>query len=408
MRELGIEMTLESARAQWVAGHGLLETRSGEEAISRAGWLHAIGGADIYVSALMRTDATDRLLLDGPIQRDALRVVPGARGCTMLVPQADAELAIALSTHLNASKQARERDKLGIADGEIAGLGTQILEALEAGPAHTAELRKRLPDGAARSLGDAGKKLGVSSTLPMALRQLEAEGRLARCPHGGRLDVERYDWRRNPSPGPFPDDLTALVGEVGRRYFAHAGPATIKDFAAWSGLSQRDAKLAFGSLDLVAVELDGRKGLHYVLEEHADRMTKPALADHRPVLAGMRDPYWDHRDGLDAVVEARHMEIEASMGRSRKTLAKSNRLWQRGVLVGGIISGFWEMDEEAGRPEVGLFDPPSKELRAQIEPVADRVGTFLRDSLGHARVYAMEPKNTRAYSLEVVRDLHVL
>jgi len=46
-----------------------------------------------------------------------------------------------------------------------------------------------------RSLGEKGKKLGLSSTLPPALRTLEFEGRIERTLEGGRLDSERYLWR---------------------------------------------------------------------------------------------------------------------------------------------------------------------------------------------------------------------
>jgi hypothetical protein len=175
------EFTAQQIRRQWVRGHGLRDRVANDPA--RGGWLHAIGGADVYVSARARTGATRKDSIDAALQAGALQVVTGARGCTMLVPRADAALALALSVHLGGRKAARDRDKLGVTLPELEKLCIQVRSALEAGPATSMTLRKRLPEGAIRRFGDAGKKLGVSSSLPMALRHLESRGFLARCPH---------------------------------------------------------------------------------------------------------------------------------------------------------------------------------------------------------------------------------
>lgn len=151
------EMTLEELRSLWVRGHGL-HSADPSEATRAAGWLHAIGGADVYVSARARTGGADRTHLDEAIAADACRIVPGARGCTMLVPRAQAGLAIGLAVHLTRRKEARDREKMGVSEAEIATLSAQIAEALTDGPVTNQGLSKRLPDGSARSLGDAGKK----------------------------------------------------------------------------------------------------------------------------------------------------------------------------------------------------------------------------------------------------------
>ena len=46
--------------------------------------------------------------------------------------------------------------------------------------------------GAARSLGPEGKTKGLTTTLPLALGNLQAEGEIRRVPTDGRLDQQRY------------------------------------------------------------------------------------------------------------------------------------------------------------------------------------------------------------------------
>src|SRR5205823_4101988 len=58
---------------------------------------------------------------------------------------------------------------------------------------------------AARSLGEAGKKKGLTTTLPLALGKLQASGDLRRVSTNGRLDQQRYRyvaWRPNPLTKP--------------------------------------------------------------------------------------------------------------------------------------------------------------------------------------------------------------
>lgn len=104
-------------------------------------------------------------------------------------------------------------------------------------PSTTDALRRRLPAGAVRSLGERGKKVGVGSVLPVALRLLELSGRVERPLEGGRLDSERYLWRvakeSLPPLAKVPTDAAARNAELFRIFLSWAGPAPLKDFASW-------------------------------------------------------------------------------------------------------------------------------------------------------------------------------
>ena len=96
---------------------------------------------------------------------------------------------------------------------------------------------------------------------------LEFEGKVERTLAGVRLDSERYLWRV-PARSPFdgvrlPDPIDLYAGMA--RIFLHAaGLGTLKDFAGWAGISQRDAKAALERTGAVPVEVEG-VGVHHLL-----------------------------------------------------------------------------------------------------------------------------------------------
>src|SRR5262249_11547868 len=122
--------------------------------------------------------------------------------------------------------------------------------------------RPLLPDeireavgGAARSLGAAGRKKGLTTTLPLALGALQEEGEIRRVPVDGRLDQQRYRYARW-SPNPLnkrrmsPEEARA---ELARRYFRWIAPASLEEFRWFSGLGAGAAKEAIEPLGLVPI-----------------------------------------------------------------------------------------------------------------------------------------------------------
>jgi len=115
------------------------------------------------------------------------------RGCIYLVPSAAVP------------DLSRSRRGLARADREgprQIGKTLAFVEALAPAVlahAHRADDPRRDPQGVPRrhpSFGDPGKKVGLSSPLPLALRLLEFAGEIERTLDGGKLDSERYLWRR--------------------------------------------------------------------------------------------------------------------------------------------------------------------------------------------------------------------
>jgi len=81
---------------------------------------------------------------------------------------------------------ATARKFLDVTDGEIDKLGARIVDAVKE-PKDPRALKEML-GGAVRNLGEAGKKRGMTTTLPLALGQLQSRGDIRRVPEDGRLE----------------------------------------------------------------------------------------------------------------------------------------------------------------------------------------------------------------------------
>jgi len=400
-----VRIDLETLRAVWMHLQGLTDASGG------AAWLHAIGGADVYLAARARSEDLARSDLDGAVAADQRRVVPAARGCIMLVPRAEVAAALALGGSIYRKRTSREMDKLGVPRRELDRLRDNVLEALSDGPRDGAELRTVVPKRAVRSLGDAGKKLGHATTLPVVLRYLEAEGRVRRCPPGGKLDGDGYQWMLDDT------DLArglvdegAVAGEalataVGRSYFAHHGPATRKDFATWAGITQRDARAAMAALEVIELTVDGLDEPYWALPGQVDAVRKPPAAP-AVALIPFRDPLLDARVTPRPLLHERHLGLEVDgWGSGKKTLRDVKAMHNRCILLDGAIAGLWDFDESAGEVIWATFDPIKGKQKKAVIAQCRSAGAFLRNEIGHARIYAMESARSRAGRLTAVGDL---
>ena len=94
--------------------------------------------------------------------------------------------------------------KLGVTDKEVDKLCDAVTKTLAKGEAMDPESLKEALGAAVRNLGEAGKKKGIITTLPLALGRLQAAGDIRRIPINGRIDQQRYrytPWKKNPLKG---------------------------------------------------------------------------------------------------------------------------------------------------------------------------------------------------------------
>src|SRR5262249_6712322 len=148
-----------------------------------------LGGVDVYFALRARLAGLHRAEVDGAVEERRTQVLPAARGCMYLVPKSAAALCLRVADHLSRKRNEKEAEKAGLRPGEVDEVAEAVHQVLAArGALSTAGIRSALPAGVLRSLGDAGKKVGLSSALGPALRVLEFAGRVERALEGGRLD----------------------------------------------------------------------------------------------------------------------------------------------------------------------------------------------------------------------------
>jgi len=248
----------EKLRAWWSHKQGLdgrLEGAAPADVLNEAGWARSLGGVGPYLTLFARA-GTSREAADAAVSKLQIHELPAVRGCTYVLPAKDFALALKAGESF-AANEMKVAYKLGVTDKEVDKLCIAVLKALAKGPLDPAEIRDAT-GSASRSLGEEGKKKGVTTTLPLALGKLQAEGQIRRIPTDGRLDQQRYKYTLwDPSPmTKFKLSMEEVHTELARRFFKWAGPATIAEFQWFASLSGKAAKAAVEPLKLATIGED--------------------------------------------------------------------------------------------------------------------------------------------------------
>lgn len=399
---------LARARSHWHARAGLAARLRGEpdEVIAQTGWLRTLGGADVYLAARARVPGLSRAELDGLVDVGRLRVVPAVRGCIYLVPAVHVPLALRVADEAWRKRTSRDLERTGSSWNEVEQLGRAVAGALVRGAATTDAIRKALPASAVRSLGDTGKELGLSSPLPVALRDLEFRGVIERTLDHGRLDTEPYLWRTTRSGvlGKVADDPVERWAALARIFAGHAGPTTLADFAWWAGLNQRDARSGFERAALAPIAVAGYSDDAWALPEDAELLASPAVPSRAVALLSFEDNYFVPRGSrwlIDPSLWSRPVQVWGSSKPS--TLGAATHLSTRTVMVGEQIAGIWEMDPDAGQVLWATFAAVPRDAREAIDRIATETATFLNE-LGHARSVTLDTEEqVRERASEVAR-----
>lgn len=149
------------------------------------------------------------------------------------------------------------------------------------------------------------------------------------------------------------------------RYFTSHGPATLRDFVWWSGLTVRDAKLAIElAKDALAEEtIDGRLHWSATSKPPAARRTSPAylLPNYDEYLIAYKD--WPAADSSRAA----NME------------ARSNGAFPHHLVIDGRLAGSWRRTVKTNSVaiEVAPYKPLSKAHARAATGEAECYGEFL-------------------------------
>ncbi len=356
----------------------LLPPRAGvsiADVVERAGWIPSAGGTGPYLAFRARIPSISRQDVDDAVfKRMEVLELPAVRDTAFLVPRSDAGVALAAGRR---SLDERFR-KLPVERRVIEALAKKALKAIGGNALTADQLRRELPASSIDDLGDAGKRLGINSTLTAALKLLQAEGRVLRTTSDGRLDGRTHLYRIWPEEIDIapPDNLDQALAQ---RYLTWAAPASIDDFAWWAGIGKRAAKEAVGPLRI------------------EDVRAQPARRDDEIVLLPFRDNLFGLHRGLDSFIDAGIGEVMDTNGRAIDA-NNAAMLHHNAIVSGGTLRGIWEFDGE--RIAVKPFGKPPRGLDEAIA----RMEQFIREQLGDHKYYAFDSGATRAKRVDFVRS----
>jgi hypothetical protein len=382
---------ISTIRAFWSHRQGLdgsLAQSTPAEVLNRSGWARSVAGCGPYLTIQSRAGAT-RECIDAAVANVLIHELPAARGCTYVVPANDYALALQVGQAFREAERKVARG-LGVTDAEIDKLSAAILKALAKGPQDTDAIRQAV-GGAARSLGEAGKKKGLTTTLPVALGALQAHGEIRRIPINGRLDQQRYQyalWSPNPL-AKWTATLDEAHVELAKRYFRWIGPATLAEFQWFSGLSGKAAKTAIAPLNLVPLNL-------VPLEDY---LLFPEDLEALRAFKIPKAPQYALVSSLDAITTLRRnvdsLADEGFLTKSGHVTGVEHHL----ILDRGRLIGFWDYDTAAEEIVWKAFVPKT----AQLEKAVDRTADYIRKELGDARSFSLDSPQSRVGRLAALR-----
>jgi hypothetical protein len=369
-----VEQSSSDIRAEWVARQGLGTCGSVVDAARRA-WTYQTGGSGAYLALRARVPGLRRADVDAAVASGELVILTGVRGCTFLVA-AEHDPVTRAAWRERVEDSVRQLQPLGLDVRRFRRLCDE-LEELATEPTEPHTMRARVT-----SLQEIdAPRFGLKHTLPLAVRVLEGEGRLTRLPTKGRLDDERYAWRRT-TPRPGDDSEPARV----RGYVATTAPVSTTQVAAWLDTTAKGGRERLRAAG-VRETGDGWR---------VDEVT-PA-DDDRVSFLPLRDPFVDLRtralvadDVADTVVDG--------WGKAPKAIGDQPTVHHHTIVWRGAIVGLWEWAD--GGVITGFFGEPPPAWKAE----ADALEAWIREELGDVFVYAQDGPKQREKRVAAVRSL---
>jgi hypothetical protein len=388
-------------RAWWSHRQGLdgsLRGKSPAQILEQCGWSRSVGGAGPYLTLVSR-GATTREAADRAASTLEIQELPTARGCTYVVPSSD--FALGLTVGRDFSGDMKTALKLGVTETEVARLCDAVVKALATGPLDPDGIREATGK-AWRSLGEEGRKRGLTTTLPLALGRLQTEGRIRRVPVNGRLDQQRYkyvNWTPNPL-AKYPESLGAAFTELARRFFRWVGPATLGELQWFSGQGVKATKQAVEPLGLVPAEPGSDRLL---LPDDAPAFASfEAPSTPQYSLVSSLDPITANRREMQSLLDDTDRERMVMVDAGPKPLGALVDLPSHAMLDRGQIIGLWEFDAEAGEIVWATF---GRRKDKSLAAVVDETEAFVRDQLGDARSFSLDSPKSRAARLNSLREM---
>ncbi|MFN7930827.1 MAG: winged helix DNA-binding domain-containing protein [Blastocatellia bacterium] len=331
-----------------------------EQAAEVVAWLGAVQAQD-YAQSLWAVGLRMRSAVEADIERALaeraiIRTWP-MRGTLHFVAAADVWWMLELLTPRIVANHARRlQQEYGLDEAVFTRSSEVFVRALQGGKQLTREaMYQALEDAGISTAGQRGLHI---------LWRLAHERLICCAARAGKQQTFALLEEWVPRAKPIPRD--EALAELARRYFTGHGPATLQDFAWWSGLTMMDAKAGLEMAKQFLVP-EASEGQNYWLAA-----SMPALKDAS--LAAYLLPVYDeytvaYKDRSAVLNPAFAQQANAGHGIFNPTL-----------IVGGQVIGTWKrtLKKNAVIVTPSPFVALQRTDQRVVAQAAERYGQFLR------------------------------
>lgn len=380
---------------------GLLELsdKSNREVLHKTGWVRSVGGHNVYLTLFSR-NGSSKQQTEADAKAHQIYEFASARGCTYFLPQDDFQTGIKAGQGFNDASAIRTaKNKLGFTDENLAELKAGIVEALKVGPLDTNGIKKSLGD-LIINFGEAGKKVGQTTSLSLGLLSLQAEAQIRRIPSEWKLESQAYSYELFPDAPAVGDSYSKeeAYSDLAERYWNWIGLANLAHFQWFSGLGVGASKSAVESLGLVEVPGTDLLALPEVLDEFESFQT-PSQPTYR--LISNLDGLFLHRRDIQSLIDPADQVREVPGEKGAGSLLKAQDLHNHAIVDRGRIIGLWEYEVSSKSIVYALFVPTNDALESEIK----RVESFIRDELGDFRCFSLDSPKSRQTAIDGLRAM---
>jgi len=210
----------------------------------------------------------------------------------------------------------------------------------------------------------------VASGVRLAFITIDAELNQVMC--SGAMRGKQFTYASFQSRVPRSRGLTReeALAELTRRYFASHGPATLRDFAWWSGLTMADVKAGVEILKpAIVCELVEKVG--YWTMAGLEIRTRPTTA---PFAAKVRSPLAHLLPNYDEYVIA--YKARSIVGGSPLTIRDA---YTHHLVIDGLLAGTWRQTiaRDSAILDVKHDRTPTASVQRGVQRAAERYGAFI-------------------------------
>jgi hypothetical protein len=311
------------------------------------------------------------------------------RGCTMLVPRDQARVALRIRTRTFTELSKQARQQMPLSDSDMERLKTAIVNVLSSAPRTAEQLQARMPGNLVKEFGPDLKRIGLTSSLSLAINLLREEGKVLKHQSNRRLDSTEYAFGLTssllPEADPFNLRMEEACAQLAAQYFRAEAPARVKDFAWWAGINVTDAMKGASEIKpaLVPIAVEDTKDEFLISESDLDALLSFKQPDAAISFIPYRDTYLKgQREIVTRFVPAEHGDKPFSRWKGKlinDPLAT--------IIFNGRVVGVWEWNEGAEEVDLLLFDSSiPKSVDKTIHKRAAELANFIRANLGEVRL----------------------